>query len=144
MNANEFLEDSLDRLAADLDALWADHSSELEGIRQALANIAGRGTEPGEFRRSLMELAEAVIDVRKAHRGHQSLGKLPVPPYDLWLPFKARDFAPSDPEDLSETAPMFNHKVSQLAFRYSPAGAARENVQINHKKGGEPSDKDGA
>jgi hypothetical protein len=117
--ATDFLESSLNKLAAKLDELGADHSSELDRIRDALVQIAIRGLEVDDFTRNLKDLAEAVIHVRTKPGNTASLRELPVPPYDLWLPFKADDLADSDPHDLDDAVRIFkefNHKVDASAF----------------------------
>jgi hypothetical protein len=118
MTANMLLEDSLDKLAAKLGELASDRSSEVQRIRDVLTAIDARGTEAKAFRGNLRELAEAVIYARTSSgnpAGNPALRDLPIPPYDLWLPFKAKDLTPSDPKDLDGAVQIWNKKVRVLA-----------------------------
>ena len=118
--ATRLLESSLDQLAAKLDDLAADHSAELDRIRETLAQIATRGLEANDFIWNLRDLAEAVIHVRTKLGNSAALRELPVPPYDLWLPFKARDSTRSDRQELENAVRIFkdfNHKVSEPDLR---------------------------
>ncbi|HEV7892056.1 MAG TPA: hypothetical protein VGP08_15530 [Pyrinomonadaceae bacterium] len=124
MTANILLGASLEALAAKLGELGDTYPSELKPVCEALAAISARGGETDDFRRNLKDLAEAVIHVRTRPGSPQRLRELPVPPYDLWLPFKAEDLTPSDPEDIVDAVRIFNHKVSELAFTYCHADAA--------------------
>src|SRR5690349_2228099 len=105
--ATELLKNSLDKLATKLDELAAGHSAECQRIHDVLADITARGSETSEFRRDLKNLAQVVIAVRTQPGNAPSLRELPVPPYDLWLPFKAEDLTPSDPEDMVEATRIF-------------------------------------
>lgn len=129
MTANKLLENSLDTLAAKLGELTADHASELQGICDVLATITSRGMEPADFRRNLKELAEAVIHVRTRPNSPSRFRELPVPPYDLWLPFKAEDSTTTDSEEMFEAMKIFNHKVTALALLNACAADARPQAQ---------------
>lgn len=120
MTAPKLLESSLDKLAAKLSELEADHSSELQSVRDVLARVGASSLEKKEFTRNLKDLAQAVIDVRIKSNVGSPLRQLPVPPYDLWLPFKADDLADSDSHDLDDAVRIFkefNEKVSEELFR---------------------------
>jgi hypothetical protein len=95
-----------------------------EGERNALAPINAALTSLGQsmeaedhtaFVCSLVDLADAVIEVRKkAQPGGGPLAEIPVPPYDLWLPFKADASRPHEgvSQDLSDVVrPVRNKKV---------------------------------
>ena len=124
--ANRLLENSLEGLAVKIEELSIDHAVELQPICEALTIIHGRGMESTEFRVDLKELAEAVIKVLTRPGTPARLRELPIPPYDLWLPFKAEDLTPSDPEDLVEAMRIFNHKVSDLAFKHGCSNERRD------------------
>jgi hypothetical protein len=97
---------------------------ELRDIRAVLAEIDESGAEPSAFRRKLKDLAEAVIEARKT--GRYLLRDLPIPPYDLWLPFKAQDLTSSDPEDIADAIEIFkdfNHKVNLPISRSASNGS---------------------
>ena len=118
IKANQLLKESLDGLAGALGDLGTDYASDLKPIREALAKNNERGTDTDDwFIRNLKDIAEAVITVRKAHRSEPLLGKLPIPPYDLWLPFKAKDSTDSDRVDFEEAKTILkNHKIVRAHF----------------------------
>lgn len=116
MTANVLLEDSLERLAKKLNELMDNYAAELQPICAALTTMINRGMETDGFRRDLKDLADAVITVRKTSGAPAPFRELPVPPYDLWLPFKAADLTPADAQDLSEPARILNHKVTAMAM----------------------------
>jgi hypothetical protein len=135
--AHTILEDSLERLVAKVDELAATHPLELQPIRAALAEINSNGVDAGSFQASLIKLAEAVIYVRKHPGSPSRLRDLPIPPYDLWLPFKARDLASSDPEDIADAIKIFkefNHKVSVNAVHSVSIASGDEVVQLDGEK----------
>lgn len=117
MTANRLLGNSLEALAAKLGELAEEYPAELKPVCEVLATISARRDEPNDFRRNLKDLAEAVIHVRTRPNCPPRFRELPVPPYDLWLPFKAEDLTPSDPEAMPEAIRIFNEKVSEAAFR---------------------------
>lgn len=124
MDANGLLEKSLDELAAKLDALAADHSQQLQPIRDAIMHIEERGGMTAEsFIRDLMELSGMVIQVR-TQAASPALRDLPVPPYDLWLPFKAEDLTRSDRVDLPGAIRIYNQMVDKCDFRSRSADQA--------------------
>jgi hypothetical protein len=126
MTANVLLEDSLERLTKKLNELMVNHATELQPICTALTNMTNRGMDADGFRRDLKELADAVITVRKASGAPPLFRELPVPPYDLWLPFKAADLTPADALDLSEPAQILNHKVTAMAIAIGCEGTSCE------------------
>lgn len=111
---SKVLEDCLDKLLAKLKELALDNSGEFQRLNTVLARITDPGTEPNDFTRNLKELAEVVIDMR-THPSTPAMRELPVPPYDLWLPFKARDLTPSDSKDLEAAKQILNEKVRALS-----------------------------
>lgn len=118
MTATDLLKNSLDTLAAKLKELSADYSSELQPICEALSGMTARGLETTDFRRNLKELARAVIQLRTGVGSPARFRELPVPPYDLWLPFKAEDLRTADSADLIEAGRIFNAKVGQMDFNF--------------------------
>lgn len=129
MDANKLLGNSLDALTAKLKELVEDYPTELKPICDVLGSITAHGEDANVFRRDLKDLAEAVIHVRTRPGSPVRFRELPVPPYDLWLPFKAEDLTPSDPEDILDAVRIFNHKVSDLAFAYCSADDAMKKPQ---------------
>ena len=65
------------------------------------------------FVQALVGLARALIELRQSKDGG-ALSTLPVPPYDLWLPFKAKALRPSDKPSSRYTAagPVRNKKIA--------------------------------
>ena len=129
MTASKLLEKSLDELTKKLKELVVSYPAELQPVCDALAAINSRGTETSSFRRNLKELAAAVIQVRALTGSASRLRELPVPPYDLWLPFKAKDSTTTDSEDLIEAMKIFNHKVTTLMSECDTTGAAPARTQ---------------
>jgi len=111
--ANKLLEDSLNSLASKLGELAASHSSELQPISATLAEIDARSTDITSFKRNLKALAGAVIVVRKSS-APPLLKELPIPPYDLWLPFVAQDANVPVDENLKDAMRIFGEKVNTL------------------------------
>ena len=116
MTVDKVLEDSLEKLTKKLTELMATYPAELQPICAALNTMVSRGMNTDGFRRDLKDLAEAVITVRRTSGAPAPFRELPVPPYDLWLPFKAADLTPADAEDLSEPAQVLNHKVTAMVM----------------------------
>ena len=80
------LSEGLMKLREAIDDLRSEDAIDLGEICErldALENFDGE-----EYRRAYLELAERVIETR-VPSGSGQLIKLPVPPYDLMLPFKA-------------------------------------------------------
>ncbi|HJQ25466.1 MAG TPA: hypothetical protein VKA60_16215 [Blastocatellia bacterium] len=130
--ATTLLKSSLDCLSEKLGRLAND--PELDRVREALAQIARRGLEPDDFVKDLKELAEAVIEVRKKPGNSAALRELPVPPYDLWLPFKAKDWTCSDAAELADAVRIFrefNHKVSPEALSPATPGSAGAGAKLD-------------
>ena len=126
--ADKLLEDSLSRLAAKLDEFAVDYPAELRPICEAVKNIAEGGMETTDFKTNIRSLAQAVIDVRTKSGSPSRFRELPIPPYDLWLPFKADDLAPADTEDLDGVALIFNHRVSEMALAHGCSNTTNEDV----------------
>ncbi|MDQ3743129.1 MAG: hypothetical protein M3444_01980 [Acidobacteriota bacterium] len=139
MNANKLLGISLDALAAKLRELAEEYPSELKPVCDLLGSIASHEENTDVFRRDLKDLAEVVIQVRTQKGSPLRFRELPVPPYDLWLPFKAEDLTPSDPEDIVDAVRIFNHKVSELAFTY-----CRDNCDARDARPGQETPGQGA
>lgn len=98
-------------------ALLPLHDS-LGALDQATSDQSSRG-----FVQALVGLARAVLEVREdaarrdkaeSEPGYSRLAQLPLPPYDLWLPFKAGALRSSDEPSsrFSEQAPVRNKKIA--------------------------------
>ncbi len=83
-------DEELNKVVTALEKEIERHGGEkdLEPVELALVGLkaARTGGELLEFQRALVELSRHVIGVR--HKGNGRLKQLPIPPYDLWLPFK--------------------------------------------------------
>jgi hypothetical protein len=104
------LETSLKQLRDAIARVPTVEQGDLLPVQESLVtlNDAMVAEDPRCFVQALVGLARTVIDMRKAaQRG--PLAALPVPPYDLWLPFKALSLRASD----------------QPSSRYTAAGAVR-------------------
>jgi hypothetical protein len=129
MTVDKVLEDSLEKLTKKLTELMVTYPAELQPICAALNTIVSRGMNTDGFRRDLKDLAEAVITVRRTSGAPAPFRELPVPPYDLWLPFKAADLTPADAEDLSEPAQVLNHKITAMVMTIGSCKAPCEDLE---------------
>jgi hypothetical protein len=127
--ANSLLEKSLQNFGERFEALLDGHFEELKPIGSVLKIIDPRGSsEPGAFVRNLIDFSSAIIEVRNLvdfasaaeirKNPVAALGELPVPPYDMWLPFKAEDVTPNPPEGLGEAIRIFDERIRDLAAKW--------------------------
>jgi hypothetical protein len=88
--AEQELNAGIEKLRAAIDSIPQELRSSLASLHEPLYNLgrAMEDEEPEVLLRSLVALARAVIEIRQRNPGGP-LANLPVPPYDLWLPFKA-------------------------------------------------------
>jgi len=63
----------------------------LRGLDQSM-----KAEDDRAFVFALVDLARAVIEVRQGAQHGGVLAEIPLPPYDLWLPFKAASLRTSD------------------------------------------------
>jgi hypothetical protein len=122
-HANELLEESLRVFGEKFNRVLVDQFTQLTPIGDALKQIRARGAgDPACFVRNLVDLSSAIIQVRNAvdfstavvigKSSDATLGSFPVPPYDLWLPFKAEDLTPGPAEGLDEAVQIFESSVA--------------------------------
>jgi|ERR1041384_404574 hypothetical protein len=71
--------------------------------------------EPASFIRALRDLSDAVILVRSTSKT-PAISSLPVPPYDLWLPFKTP--ASSTVKASSEAIKLFNDERHAISSKW--------------------------
>jgi len=103
--AESDLADSLEKLRGMIALVPEDKRESLSLVRASLLTLdkaMGSKDSPG-FVQALVGLARAVIDVRQK-KETDALAALPVPPYDLWLPFKAASLRSSDQPSSRYTA----------------------------------------
>jgi|SRR6185436_14135364 len=82
------LEASLKQLREAITRVPEDEQGILAPVQASLVALTESTAKDLSFVKALVGLARTIIEVRqKAQRG--PLKTLPVPPYDLWLPFKA-------------------------------------------------------
>ena len=138
-HANALLEESLRVFGERFNRVLADQFTQLTPIGDALKQIRARGAgDPACFVRNLVDLSSAIIQVRNAvdfstavvigKSSNAVLGSFPVPPYDLWLPFKAEDLTPGPAEGLEQAVRIFEASVYPLATKWihleAPGGIA--------------------
>src|ERR1041385_5992740 len=121
MQVNTQVADSLETFIKQFRTLTSKHFDELRPIGDAVMEIKPCQVEDREtFMRSLKTLSAAVITVRKEQRNSPSVRGLPVPPYDLFLPFKAVGIGSDNPEVLASVIKSFNEGMDQLKDHWSP------------------------
>jgi hypothetical protein len=99
------LKASLKKLREQLDFIWKKHHGDrvdpkIEKIRNILNSINPQKKIDQTQIYNLLDLSNKIIEVRFENRSHKILGNLIVPPYDLWMPFKAIG---KDPEKILPT-----------------------------------------
>ncbi len=114
----EKLREQIARVPQDAQIILLSLQASLGALDRALSSKDSRG-----FVEALVELARGILEVRQAagierdKAGSASyfalLAQLPVPPYDLWLPFKAGSLRSSDEPSsrYSAAAPVHNRKI---------------------------------
>jgi hypothetical protein len=96
------LKDKLGKLAIELRELGKEHKNELKPIHEAFKEMNLEEMEkPEHFLKSLVSLAKAVVKVSYQEKPTPLYGKLTLPPYDLFLPFKSKKFAENENENVS-------------------------------------------
>jgi hypothetical protein len=113
MEANRILEDNLKRFVEKFEELAPKHFSELKSLGETIEDINTSNPEAESFVNNLIRFSTAVIEVRKLSKSATMLKELPVPPYDLWLPFKAKGKMP-EPEALSKASQTFTEQLGEL------------------------------
>jgi hypothetical protein len=127
MEANNLLEDSLKKFAERFRAMAPKHFAELRPIGNVIRALSAPDSlNEGAFVKNLVNLSEAVIEVRKNPASPPSFRELPIPPYDLWLPFKAHGAA-LEPKDLNKANDVFSKQVGELASTWELVEAMHEN-----------------
>lgn len=116
--ANGLLKESLNKLMKKLEKLEGDQLLEFQPIGDAIIEIQAADNSESSFIKNLIKLSDVVIEARK--RTGSPLQDLPVPPYDLWLPFKVESLAPQSPEDLVKAFEIFSGELSGIASHWRP------------------------
>jgi hypothetical protein len=120
VEANEQFEEGLRKLVERFNALAPRCFEELKPIGDALPTINRiNEKDQGLFLRDLKRLSAAVIKVRKKPENSASTKDLPVPPYDLFLPFRSEGPA-TDAAVFDKAIGTFNKTVQQLADTWAP------------------------
>lgn len=110
--AHQELERRLKDLHGDLERVLERSREHLQPIWPAVKALdAAFGEKDHDaFVRALVKLAEVVIKLRQGPHA-QDLGQLTVPPYDLWLPFKAASMTKTDQSGFTSQSPVYNDKI---------------------------------
>jgi hypothetical protein len=127
------LKDKLGKLAIELKELGKEHKSELKPIHETFTEMNLEEMEkPEHFLKNLVSLAKAVIRVSYQEKSDPLYGKLTLPPYDLFLPFKAKKRAENENENLSDIPkndlPDINKKMKEI---YEAAASIYQNHDSN-------------
>jgi hypothetical protein len=107
--ANKLLEESLGRFDQRFRVLAPKFFSELRPLGDVIANIE---LQPEPFVDCLLKFSDAVVTIRTKQA---AVRELPVPPYDLWLPFKAEHVSKWDPQALEDASQIFQEKIRGIA-----------------------------
>lgn len=120
MQANEQLKQSLQKLVERFNSLIPKYFQELKPIGAALSEIKPADEKDREtFLRNLQSLSAAVISVRKKTDKSSPVKDLPVPPYDLFLPFRSATVT-NQTASLAEAIRSLNETVQQLSNDWAP------------------------
>lgn len=109
MEANRLLNESLRKFDERFVELAQKFSSELRPLGETIASIK---LQPEPFVENLLRFSDAIVTARSKRA---ELKDLPVPPYDLWLPFKADHVPECDPGALAEASKDFQERIASLA-----------------------------
>lgn len=121
MQANAQLEESLQKLVERFRALTAKHFQELKPIGDASTEIEPIAEQDrGSFLCHLKRLSAAIISVRKNPNNSPPVRDLPVPPYDLFLPFRSETAAGNDASVWAKAISTFNDRVQELSENWAP------------------------
>ena len=127
------LKDKLGKLAIELRELGKEHKNELKLIHETFTEMNLEEMEkPENFLKNLVSLTKAVIRVSYQEKSSPLYGKLTLPPYDLFLPFKAKKRAENENENLSDIPkndlPDINKKMKEI---YEAAASIYQNHDSN-------------
>jgi hypothetical protein len=124
------LEASMKKLAEAISRVPEGERNALAPVNAALTSLeqSMKAEDHKTFVCCLVDLADAVIEVRKkAQAGGGPLAEIPVPHYDLWLPFKADSLRTSDkpsPHDAAWKA-VINRRVGSYVSSSREASEPR-------------------
>ena len=122
MDTATLLRKSLDRLNERVQDLDEDEDLEFQDVGDAVMRIQETASEESvTFIENLVTLSKAVIKVRTRSKGR--LRDLPVTPYDLWLPFKAKGSTLREPIYDADVIKVFNEEINDIASRWRPIAA---------------------
>ena len=113
--AQRQLEECMEKLNDSLSAVPAELEPDLAQVYESLQLLGSASTDPTQAEAviaALMSLADAIVDVRQKH-ATGPLADLPVPPYHLWLPFKAYNVSASDGDRSVLRGPNVNAKITK-------------------------------
>src|ERR1035438_6103414 len=108
MESDKLLEESLSRFDERFRVLAPKFFAELRPLGDVIEAI---DLKPEPFVESLLRFSDAVVAARK----NMALRDLPVPPYDLWLQFKAEHVYEWDPQALADANHIFQEKIRGIA-----------------------------
>jgi hypothetical protein len=131
VEAHEQFEESLRKLVERFNALAPRHFEELRPIGDALSSIKPTNEKDKSlFLRDLKSLSAAVICVRKRTENSAAAKDVPVPPYDLFLPFRSEAPKP-DAAVFDKAISSFNKTVQELSDTWAPYATVSTSVTQN-------------
>lgn len=122
MEANDLLKECLRKFEERFAPLAKQFTSVLRPLGETIARIE---LQPEPFVENLWRFSDAIVTARSLRA---ELKDLPVPPYDLWLPFKADHVPECDPVALAEASKVFQERIASLArlWRMTPESELKE------------------
>jgi hypothetical protein len=108
MEANGLLEESLAKFDEKFVVLISKFPKELRPLGDAIESIERR---PEPFVEDLLRFCDGIVTARK----NPDLKDLPLPPYDLWLPFKAEYVPEWDAKALDDANGIFRARIVAFA-----------------------------
>lgn len=111
MSAQQLLDDGLDQLRVALDGIDGDEDwlSETEDVCQSIREVENNRSSPYDYLRAYVDLARKTIELRMMPTT-TLFRSLPIPPYNLMLPFKAGSIRDCDVFILGYSLPVFNER----------------------------------
>ena len=98
-----------------LESVRSEHIDKLDSLYKVLASIKDiKKSNIDQLVVNLIVLSAAIIEIQgeyKTEDGEESLFKLPIPPYDLLLPFKAEESSPAVNQFSAGRLTVINNKI---------------------------------
>lgn len=131
MTPSDLLKADLEKFSKNFADVARTHFAELKCVGDVVEVLIDK-IDSGDFQAAsfvfnIMTFSDAVIKVRTDYKSIPALKTLPVPPYDLWLPFKAKG-KPVEPEALAKANEIFMEKLRELMSTWRIVKAGPEDL----------------